>query len=175
MSMFSRSCTLATLVAMATTAWAAEAPRLGEPVTREHAASPAVSLTVFPDGTGLPPGSGDARAGRTLYQQHCLACHGVDGQGGPNDRLVGGRGSLATATPIKTVGSFWPYATTLFSYVRRAMPHQAPGSLDADTTYALTAYLLHLNGIVDETATMDARTLPQVQMPNRDGFRGGPT
>ena len=99
------------------------------------------------------------------------ACHGEKGVGKPNDQLVGGRGSLTgDQPPIKTVGSFWPYATTLFDYVRRAMPLGAPKSLSDDEVYAIAAYILQLNGIICEADVMDARALSKVQMPNRDGF-----
>jgi len=101
---------------------------------------------------------------------YCLACHGEGGQGATNDRLVGGHGSLASDSPIKTVGSYWPYATTLFDYIRRAMPFTLPGSLTDEQAYALTAYLLELNGIIDEDTVINAQTLPAVEMPNRDGF-----
>ncbi|USB88216.1 cytochrome c, partial [Burkholderia cenocepacia] len=100
----------------------------------------------------------------------CAMCHGVGGEGGVGDPLVGGAGSLTSAKPKKTVGSYWPYATTLFDYIRRAMPYNAPQSLSADDVYAVTAYVLHLSGIVSSDARLDARTLPRVRMPNRDGF-----
>ena len=147
---------------------AQETPGLGEPLSASQVE--ALDFTVLPDGTGLPPGSGDAAAGLKVYQRQCLICHGAQGQGGPNDTLVGGRGSLTSAAPVKTVGSYWPYATTIFDYLRRAMPHQAPGSLGADEIYALTAYLLAANGIIEPDREMNARTLPAVVMPNRDGF-----
>jgi cytochrome c len=128
------------------------------------------NIDVSPHGTGLPPGSGTVAQGRDLYANDCLACHGVEGQGGIKDRLVGGIGSLATATPIKTVGSYWSYATTLYDYMRRAMHYQAPGSLSNDDYYALAAYLLSLNGIVPADGSLDQHTLPDIKMPNRDGF-----
>lgn len=128
------------------------------------------NIDVMPDGTGLPPGRGTVAHGREVYTANCLACHGVDGQGGIKDRLVGGIGSLATAAPIKTVGSYWPYTTTLYDYMHRAMPYQAPGSLGNDDYYALAAYLLNLNGIVPADAVLDQDSLPKVKMPNRDGF-----
>lgn len=147
---------------------AAEGPALGEPLTPE--AVSAIDFTVMPDGTGLPRGAGDPVAGLAVYQAQCRICHGDGGRGGPNDRLVGGRGSLSSALPVKTVGSFWPYATTLFDYIRRAMPIHAPGTLTDDQLYAVTAYVLFANGIIDEDAVMNERTLPKVRMPNRDGF-----
>ena len=139
---------------------AAEPPELGVPLDPGQVA--AVDFTVLPDGDGLPPGSGTAREGAA-----------EDGSGGVNDALVGGLGSLATANPAKTIGSYWPYATTVFDYIRRAMPMQAPGTLGDDEVYAVTAYLLYLNGIVEEDDTMNRDTLPRVEMPNRDGFLPG--
>lgn len=144
------------------------APGLGVEVTAEEFA--AWDISIQPDGEGLPAGSGRAADGAEIYAQKCLACHGEAGAGGPNDRLVGGHGTLAELEQIRTVGSFWPYATTIFDYVRRAMPFQTPQSLTNDEVYALTAYLLALNGLIDEDEVMNARTLPDVRMPNRDGF-----
>ncbi|MBD5656464.1 MAG: cytochrome c [Candidatus Eremiobacteraeota bacterium] len=125
---------------------------------------------IAPDGAGLPPGSGSVAQGGRVYATQCAACHGANGQSGPMDKLVGGKESLGTAKPVKTVGSYWPYATTVFDYVRRAMPFNRPGTLSNDEAYAVTAYVLHLNDIVPADATMDAKTLPRVRMPNRDGF-----
>jgi len=127
-------------------------------------------MDVRPDGKGLPEGSGTVAHGKVVYEENCLACHGPNGQGGIKDRLAGGEGTLASANPIKTVGSFWPYATTLYDYIHRAMPYTTPGSLSADDTYAVTAYILSLNGIVPEGGTLDKKTLPKIKMPNRDGF-----
>ena len=127
-------------------------------------------ISVGPDGVGLPSGRGTAAIGAAVYEQKCQACHGAKGAGQPNDRLVGGRGTLATGTPVRTIGSYWPYATTIFDYVRRAMPYVQPQSLSNDEVYAVTAYLLNLNGIIGEHDEMNARTLPNVKMPNRDGF-----
>ena len=141
---------------------------LGRPPTADE--MKVADVDVLPDGRGLPPGSGTAERGRDLYARRCAACHGASGKEGPADILVGGNGSLATARPLKTVGSFWPYATTLFDYTRRAMPTTKPLSLTNDEVYAVTAYLLFLNGIIREDQVMNAQTLPQVRMPNRDGF-----
>jgi len=105
-----------------------------------------------------------------VYEQKCQACHGVRGAGQPNDRLVGGQGTLASQTPVRTVGSYWPYATTIFDYVRRAMPYLQPQSLTNDEVYAVTAYLLRLNGIIGESDEINAQTLPRISMPNRDNF-----
>jgi cytochrome c len=122
-------------------------------------------IDVRPDGKGLPQGSGTVAHGKDVFAENCAACHGDKGQGGPKDRLVGGEGTLASDNPIKTVGSFWPYATTLFDYIRRAMPYQAPGSLSVDDTYAVAAYILSLNGIVPADGKLDQATLPKVEMP----------
>jgi cytochrome c len=127
-------------------------------------------ISIPPSGAGLPKGGGSARQGLQVYEQKCMACHGAKGAGKPADVLVGGAGSLASKTPLRTVGSYWPYATTLFDYVRRAMPITNPLSLTDDEVYAVSAYVLFLNGIVGEDAVMNAQTLPQVKMPNRDGF-----
>ena len=132
------------------------------------------NIDVTPDGKGLPKGSGSVSQGKLVYDSMCAACHGAKGEGKPADRLVGGKGSLNTERPVKTIGSFWPYATTIFDYVNRAMPYTAPQSLTPDQVYAVTAYLLNLNGIVGADAVMDATTLPKVQMPNRAGFVGDP-
>jgi S-disulfanyl-L-cysteine oxidoreductase SoxD len=147
---------------------AQEGPKLGVVATPEQVA--AWSLTILPDGTGLPEGSGTAMAGAQIYAQKCLACHGQTGTEGPNDKLVGGHGSISGDSPVKTVGSYWPYATTVFDYIRRAMPLTQPQSLTDDETYALTAYLLALNEIIDSDEVMNARSLPAVKMPNADNF-----
>jgi len=127
-------------------------------------------VSIPPDGTGLPPGRGTPAQGAVIYAQKCQNCHGEKGGGQPNDRLVGGQGTLASKAPVRTIGSFWPYATTLFDYVRRAMPYTQSHSLTDDEVYAVTAYLLHLNGIIAEMSVMDAVTLPKVRMPNRENF-----
>ena len=126
-------------------------------------------IDVGPSGTGLPPGSGTVLIGEVVYQQQCANCHGDKGQGGLANRLVGG-GGFNTQNPVKTVGSFWPYATTIFDYNKRAMPHHSPQSLSDDQVYAVTAYILFMNKIIDKDAVMNAKTLPLVRMPNRDGF-----
>lgn len=128
------------------------------------------NIDVRADGQGLPPGSGTVSQGKALYAQKCASCHGAQGQGKPMDQLVGGRGTLATAKPVKTLGSYWPYATSVYDYIHRAMPFNAPGTLTPNEVYAVTAYLLNLNGIVPANADMNAHTLPQVRMPNRNGF-----
>src|SRR3981081_4267183 len=146
----------------------ARSPSLGVPVTSEELTAGDISIP--PSGAGLPAGSGTVRDGAVVYEHKCAACHGVKGVGKPADPLAGGRGTLASKTPLRTVGSYWPYSTTLFDYVRRAMPITNPLSLTNDEVYAVSAYVLYLNGIVGEDAQMNAQTLPQVKMPNRDGF-----
>lgn len=135
----------------------------------------ALDIDIRPDGRGLPPGSGDAIKGRILYGQKCAACHGLTGTEGPNDVLVGPE--VAEALPFgldlgrkKTIGNYWPYATTVFDYIRRAMPYNAPGSLTNEEIYSITAFLLHANKIIDATDVMDARSLPAVRMPAHNLF-----
>ncbi|RME33679.1 MAG: cytochrome c [Gammaproteobacteria bacterium] len=127
-------------------------------------------ISVFPDGTGLPPGRGDVATGEELYRRRCLSCHGPNGEGATADELAGGEHGLTGIPPDKTIGTYWPYATTLFDFIRRAMPMDAPWSLSADEVYALCAYLLHLNGILPADAVLDQESLPGVEMPNRHGF-----
>ena len=153
---------------MSGTSTTVRAPNLGHEVTPNEAA--AWDISIPPSGAGLPGGSGTARQGTSIYAAKCMACHGEKGTGKPADQLVGGIGSLTSAKPVRTVGSYWPYATTLFDYVRRAMPITNPLSLSNDEVYAVCAYILNLNGIIGEDAIMTASTLPQVKMPNRDGF-----
>jgi len=139
-----------------------------------HVATPdeiaAWDISIGPDGSGLPAGSGTPRQGEAVFAAKCAACHGENGGGKPNDRLVGGQGTLAGDAPVKTIGSYWPYATTIFDCVRRAMPLNAPQSLNPDEVYAVSAYVLFLNGIVAQDATLDADTLAKIKMPNRGGF-----
>jgi S-disulfanyl-L-cysteine oxidoreductase SoxD len=129
---------------------------------------------IAPDGTGLPEGSGTVAAGREVFAAQCARCHGPKAQGDVGPILVGGQGTLATSRPLKTVGSFWPYATTLWDYINRAMPFDKPGLLKPSEVYAVAAYILNLNGIVGDNDVMDAKTLPKVKMPNRDGFVADP-
>ena len=137
----------------------------------------AVDIDAMPDGRGLPPGSGTYAQGREVYMAQCAACHGEQLEGIPElggDKLIGGRDSLASGSPLKTVESYWPYATTLFDYVKRAMPLVAPGSLSDDEVYAVSAFILAEAGIIRQDQAMDASTLPKVRMPNRDGFVADP-
>jgi mono/diheme cytochrome c family protein len=145
---------------------------IGTPLTDLDLA--AWNIDVAPDGRGLPPGSGDVATGAQVFAAKCAACHGAQGEGGLGDPLVGGQGTLASAKPKRTVGSYWPYATTLFDYIRRAMPYNAPESLSADEVYALSAFLLNQNGIVPANTRLDAASLPRVVMPNRNGFVADP-
>ena len=159
--------TAATFIAAGTAL--AESPNLGRVATPEEIAS--WDISIAPDGAGLPPGGGTSEQGEAVYAAKCLACHGENGAGKPNDALAGGRGTLVgDQAPIKTVGSFWPYATTIFDYVRRAMPLNDSKSLTNDETYAIVAYLLQINGIIGRGEQIDASTLPAIRMPNRDGF-----
>lgn len=141
---------------------------LGRPATDEEIQ--AWNIDVSPTGEGLPPGQGTVKHGAQVFAAKCAVCHGPTGTEGPKDKLVGGQNTLATAKPVKTVGSYWPYATTLYDYINRAMPFNAPGSLTGDEVYSVIAWLLFQNGIVQEDAVIDARTLPLVEMPNRNGF-----
>ncbi len=138
-------------------------PGLGQPIINF------TGSIVSVDGSGLPAGSGTVVEGKSVYGKHCAACHGIDGQL-PGNQLAGGVGSLASNRPVKTVGSYWPYATTLYDYIARAMPYNQEKMLSADETYAVTAYVLRLNNILDDEATLDEIILPRVRMPNRDGF-----
>jgi cytochrome c len=147
----------------------AQAPSFGKPISPNEIAP--WDIIIGPDGAGLPPGSGTPKQGEAVYVAKCQACHGERGSGKPNDPLVGGLGTLAAgAKAVRTVGSYWPYATTLFDYVRRAMPFTEPKSLSADEVYAVSAYILSLNGIIGADDVLDAKSLPKVAMPNRDGF-----
>ena len=131
-------------------------------------------LTIPADGRGLPAGRGTSKLGEAVYLRRCATCHGKEGEPPKYNAsftlLFGGRGTLATDKPVTTVGSFWQHAPTLWSYIRRSQPFDEPGVLTPDEVYAVTAYLLHRNGIIGENDVMDATTLPQVKMPNRDGF-----
>lgn len=146
---------------------------LGRPATDADIAAAGVS--VGPDGHGLPAGGATAREGRPLYESICASCHGLRGEGTSTyPALVGGRNTLKSAHPILTIGSYWPYATTVWDYINRAMPYQYPGTLTSQQVYALTAYLLYLNKIVGERDVVSQRTLARIQMPNRNGFVADP-
>jgi cytochrome c len=159
----------ALVLAGVVTASAQQAPQFGQPIAPADLAP--WNIDIEPSGAGLPAGSGTVAQGEAVFAAKCQACHGEKGAGQPNDRLVGGKGTLAPGqNPVKTVGSYWPYATTLFDYVRRAMPWTNPKSLTNDEVYAVAAYILNLNGIVGADAVMNKDTLAKVNMPNKDGF-----
>lgn len=151
-------------------AMAADAPHFGQPITPADLAP--WDISIGPDGVGLPPGSGTPAQGAQVYDDHgCAACHGDKGSGGPGGALVGGGPLNATdREPQKSIGNYWPYATTIFDFVRRAMPWQQPKTLSNDEVYAVTAYVLALNKIIGDNDVINAQTLPLVRMPNRDGF-----
>jgi cytochrome c len=148
----------------------AESPKYGIGRAPSPEELKAWDISIPPDGTGLPEGSGTPAQGKDVYASRCARCHGGQAQGGDEAPLVGGQGSLNGPKPLKTVGSYWPYATTLFDYIRRSMPYKQPGTLTANQVYALCAHILQLNGIIGADAVMDAKSLPQVKMPNRNGF-----
>jgi cytochrome c len=158
----------------AAAALAAQSPKygVGQPATPEQIRE--LGSAIAPDGTGLPEGSGTVAAGREVFAARCARCHGEKAEGNIGPVLVGGQGTLRTPRPLKTVGSFWPYATTVWDYINRAMPFDQPGSLKPAEVYAAVAYILNLNGIIASDAVMDAKTLPKVKMPNRDGFVADP-
>jgi S-disulfanyl-L-cysteine oxidoreductase SoxD len=162
-----RACVIT--IAFSGASMAAESPNLGQPITEKEAA--AWDISIGPSGENLPPGRGTVKQGAEVYYNKCQACHGEKGEGKPADKLVGGQGTLmGDQVPVKTVGSYWPYATTLFDYVRRAMPLTDPQSLTNNEVYALSAYVLYLNNIIPEKAVMDAKSLPRVKMPNKGNF-----
>src|SRR5260221_6188979 len=132
------------------------------------------NIDVDRDGNNLPPGSSTVSHGREVFDQQCAACHSAKGEGGIGDQLVGGQGTLATPKPVRTVGSYWPYAPTLFDYIRRAMPRNAPQSLSSEDVYAVSAYILNLNGLIPNDATLNAKTLSATKMPNRSMFVDDP-
>lgn len=161
------SAALVVALAVGSSAAAADGPNLGKPISPAEIA--AWDITIQPDGTGLPPGSGTAAQGAVIYAQKCAMCHGENGTGGRNAAVVGGA-PITGMDSVKTIANFWPYATTLFDFTRRAMPWQAPRTLTSDEVYALTAYILAANKLIGEGEVMNAQTLPKVRMPNRDGF-----
>ncbi len=141
---------------------------IGRPATQEEIR--AWNIDVSPTGEGLPPGQGTVQQGSRVFATKCAACHGPTGVEGPKDRLVGGQNTLQAAKPVKTIGSYWPYATTLYDYINRAMPFDAPQSLTPDEVYSVIAWLLFQNKIIAEDMVLDAQALPTIQMPNRNGF-----
>lgn len=153
---------------------AAQSPKYGVGRTPSADELRQWDVSISPDGTGLPEGSGTAATGREIFANRCEKCHGAKGEGRDSVPLAGGQGTLKSPKPLRTVGSFWPHATTIWDYVNRAMPFNNPGMLSRDQVYAVTAYVLFLNGIIGENDVMDARTLPKVRMPNRNGFVADP-
>ena len=153
---------------------AAQSPKygVGQPATEEQIRG--LGTAIAPDGNGLPAGSGTVAAGREVFAARCTKCHGEKAEGNVGPALVGGQGTLNTVKPVKTVGSYWPYATTVWDYVNRAMPFDQPGLLKPPEVYAVVAYILNLNGIIGANEVMDAKTLPKVKMPNRNGFVADP-
>lgn len=147
---------------------APQGPELGAPASVEEIKK--WDIGIMPDGEGLPAGKGTVSEGQRLYEKLCIDCHGPGGVGDSADQLAGAKMSLTSEYPEQTIGSYWPYATTLFDLTRRSMPMDKPGTLSDDETYAITAYLLYLNNIIGENEEMNADTLPRVQMPNRNGF-----
>ena len=160
-------CAVAMMLLFRSTAMFAQTPNLGKPVTPGELAT--WDINILPDGSGLPPGAGTPAEGARIYAAKCAMCHGENGKGGTNARLVGGE-AIKDMESEKTIANFWPFATTLFDYIRRAMPWRQPRSLSNNEVYALTAYILSLNKLIGENDTMNAQTLPKVRMPNRDGF-----
>ena len=159
-------------VGAATLAAQSPASGVGRPATAEEIRN--LGAAIAPDGGGLPEGAGTVAAGREVFAARCSRCHGEKAQGDVGPALVGGRGTLATPRPLKTVGSFWPYATTVWDYVNRAMPFDEPGGLQPPEVYAVVAFILNINGIIPDDSVMDAKSLPKVKMPNRDGFVADP-
>jgi S-disulfanyl-L-cysteine oxidoreductase SoxD len=145
----------------------AEGPNLGKPITQSDLAP--WDINILPDGTNLPPGGGKAADGAKIYAEKCSACHGDNGKGGIGGELIGGP-PKASLDGGKTIANFWPAATTLFDFIRRAMPYTQPRSLTDQEVYALCAYLLAANKLIGENDEVNAKTLPQVKMPNRDNF-----
>jgi mono/diheme cytochrome c family protein len=164
---------LAVLALACTMSAQAQSPYgIGRPATPAEIAG--WNIDIDRHGNNLPPGSGSVGHGREVFDQQCAACHGAKGEGGVGDRLVGGQGTLATPKPVRTVGSYWPYAPTLFDYTRRAMPQNAPQSLSNEDVYAVSAYILNLNGLLPADGKLDAKTLSAIKMPNRSMFVGDP-
>jgi S-disulfanyl-L-cysteine oxidoreductase SoxD len=156
------------LLAMTAGASLAETPELGKPI--DEAAIAAWDISILPDGTGLPKGSGTPAQGALVYAGKCVACHGDNGKGGLAGALVSDRELAGISAAQKTIRNFWPYSTTIFDFIRRAMPFQMPRSLTDDEVYALTAYILAENKLIGGNDMMNAQTLPKVKMPNRDNF-----
>lgn len=167
MSMRRRTICAMLVVAVPGAAWAADTPNLGKPIDPKDIAP--WDISIMPDGAGLPPGSGTPAQGAPVFAQKCAMCHGENGKGGIAAPLTN-FAPKATLDGGKSIANFWPYATTVFDFIRRAMPYNKPHSLTDQEVYALTAYVLRLNNLIGENDVIDAKTLPQVKMPNRDNF-----
>jgi S-disulfanyl-L-cysteine oxidoreductase SoxD len=154
-------------LALAASGASAAGPNLGRPIAPSDIAP--WDISIQPDGTGLPPGGGTPKQGAKIFAQKCAACHGENARGGVNAALVGGE-KIVNLDSNRTIANFWPYATTVFDYIRRAMPWPQPRSLDDNEVYALTAYILSENKLIGPDDSMNSDTLPRVRMPNRDGF-----
>jgi mono/diheme cytochrome c family protein len=163
-------CTICLVIAEVTaTLGQSQQYKLGRPATPKEIRE--LDISVAPDGSGLPKGSGTVTEGQSVYKTLCANCHGDRGQGMlQNPALAGGQGTLKSKNPLRTVGSFWPYATTVWDFIHRTMPYAQPGTLTPNQTYAVTAFVLYLNGILDKDAELNESTLPRVKMPNRNGF-----
>ena len=173
--MWTSSALALTIVLAGAAPLAAQSPKFGVGKTPTPDEIRGLGAAIAPDGGGLPEGSGTVAEGQAVYAARCASCHGPHGEGnGVGAALVGGNGTLATARPLKTVGSFWPQATTVWDYVNRAMPFDQPGLLKPEEVYAVVAYILNLNGIIADAVVMNAKTLPTVKMPNREGFVADP-
>ena len=169
--MFTSRCAIfsaALLSAMMTDASLAETPNLGKPI--DETAIAAWDISILPDGAGLPKGSGTPAQGAVVYADKCALCHGDNGKGGSAAALVSDREIAGISAAQKTIKNFWPYSTTIFDFIRRAMPFQTPRSLTDDEVYALTAYILAENKLIGANDMMNAQTLPKVNMPNRENF-----
>jgi hypothetical protein len=166
--MFTHKFAVACALCFAAQVTLADGPKLGKPLTSQEIA--AWDINVMPDGGNLPPGGGTAAQGARIYAQKCVACHGENGKGGISAALAGGAPLTTISAAQKRVANYFPYSTTVFDFIRRAMPWQQPRSLTNDEVYALTAYIFALNKLIEEDSTMNAETLPKVRMPNRDGF-----
>jgi S-disulfanyl-L-cysteine oxidoreductase SoxD len=163
------TCTVCLMFNLSSIVAFAEEPKLGKPIDPADVA--AWDISIMPDGTGLPPGSGTPAQGERIYAEKCLACHDQDGKNRYGfSPLFGGGKITDISAAMKTIANFWPYSTTLFDFIRRGMPWQQPRSLTDDEVYALTAFILAKNKLIGETDTMNAVSLPKVRMPNRDGF-----
>ena len=171
MSMHKTPIALLVALAFGVDAALAQAPKLGKPITEADVQS--WDISILPDGGGLPAGNGSPAQGAKIYAEKCAACHGEAGKGGVAPfypALVGGEPLTNGIETAKTIANYYAYATTVFDYIRRAMPYNQPRSLTDDEVYALTAYILSLNQLIGENDAMDAKTLPRLKMPNRDNF-----